>query len=264
MNQELVIHLLERRGHSVIVAENGKQAIAALEKHKFDLVLMDVQMPEMSGIEATEEIRRGEKNSGGHIPVFAMTAHAMRGDRERCLASGMDGYIAKPIDPKSFMQMIEAGASPSPATYEGEIKQARDGAIDGNALLARFGGNRKLLRNLIKTFRHDCPKMMARIRSALSSRNPRALSEAAHGLKGSVGNFGVSSAFETSKEMEKTGRQGKLDGAWELYATLEDDIARLLPDLEAASELKASRVKKVTQGTDKRKGRLHKSPRRKR
>jgi PAS domain S-box-containing protein len=264
VNQELVLHLLERRGHAVIVAENGKQAIVALSKHKFDLVLMDVQMPEMGGIEATEEIRRKEKIAGGHIPIFAMTAHAMRGDRERCLAAGMDGYIPKPIDPKLFLQTIEGGAAPASATSAGEAGANADGTIDADALLARFGGNRKLLQTLIKTFRADCPKMMAKIRSALSTRDPRLLAEAAHGLKGSVGNFGLTSAFETAKEMEKTGRQGKLDGAWERYATLEDEIARLLPALKAAGDRKAAAGKRAKKSRAVGKGRSQQSPRRKR
>jgi CheY-like chemotaxis protein len=247
VNQELVLHLLERRGHSAIVAENGKQAIAALEKHKFDLVVMDIQMPEMGGIEATEEIRRKEKSEGGHIPIFAMTAHAMPGDRERCLAAGMDGYVPKPIDPKLFTQIIETGALPPSATAVGGDAKPADqmktqGAIDAEKLLARFDGNRKLLGSLIGTFQHDCPKMMARIRGGLSARDPRALAEAAHALKGSVGNFGPSSAFETAREIEKTGREGKLDGAWDLYATLEDDLARLLPALQSAGSPKVAKA----------------------
>ena len=263
VNQELVLHLLERRGHSVIVAENGKQAIVALEKHKFDFVLMDIQMPEMGGIEATEEIRGKEKRDGGHIPIFAMTAHAMRGDRERCLAAGMDGYIPKPIDPKSFLQIVETGASSAPAKT-GEEEEKADGAIDAKALLARFGGNRKLLQSLIQTFRDDCPQMMAKIRSAVAARNPRALADASHGLKGSVGNFGVSSAFGTAREMEKTARQGKLDGAWELYATLEDDLAGLLPALEAASDRKVRKRTKTGKSRAGKKGRLPHTSRRKR
>ncbi len=254
VNQELVLHLLERRGHSAIVAENGKQAIAALEKHKFDLVVMDVQMPEMGGIEATEEIRRKEKSNGGHVPIFAMTAHAMPGDRERCLAAGMDGYIPKPIDPKSFAQIIESGVSPSataPGHNEKPLDQAKaDGAVDAQKLVERFGGNRKLMRSLIEAFRHDCPKMMTKIRGALSARDARALAEAAHALKGSVGNFGASSAFETAREIEKSGREGKLDGAWELYATLEDDLAGLLPALQSAANPKGvkARVKRKASG----------------
>src|SRR5262249_25905582 len=144
--------------------------------------------------------------------------------------------IPKPIDPKLFLQTIESGAAPASSSAAAEPAANADGTVDASGLIARFGGDYKLLQTLIKTFRSDCPKMMAKIRSALSARDSRLLAEAAHGLKGSVGNFGPTRAFETAKEMEKTGRQGKLDGAWERYATLEDDIARLLPALEAAGD----------------------------
>jgi CheY-like chemotaxis protein/HPt (histidine-containing phosphotransfer) domain-containing protein len=234
VNQELALHLLERRGHSVILAENGRQAIEAVGKHSFDLVLMDVQMPELGGLEATQAIREKEKTSGTHVPIIAMTAHAMQGDRERCLAAGMDGYIAKPLDPKKFLQTVEAvggdGAAATAVVDDGEELEA---TVESETLLERFSGNKDLLRSLVKTFSKDCPNMMARIRSSLGSRDTAALADACHALKGSVGNFGPSAALETARQIEKEARQGKLDGAWEMYATLEDNIARLLPALQA-------------------------------
>jgi len=238
VNQQLVLHVLGHRGHTVIIAENGRQAIEALDKHRFDLVLMDVQMPEMGGLEATQAIRVKEKATGGHIPILAMTAHAMQGDRERCLAAGMDGYISKPIEPKEFLQSVESMAAPA-TTPPAEIKrvESEDG-FDEETLLKRFNGNRGLLKLLVRTFQDDCPKMMARIRSALGARDPAALAEAAHGLKGSVGNFGDSAAQKTARNMEMSARQGTLDGAWETYATLEEDIARLLPALQAIGDSK--------------------------
>jgi PAS domain S-box-containing protein len=233
VNQEVAVHLIERRGHSVIVAENGREAVEAIERHKFDLVLMDVQMPEMGGLEATRVIREKEKGSGHHLPIIAMTAHAMQGDREQCIESGMDGYLAKPIDPKTFLQTVEgiSARSVGSESAENEEPGGLAGALDGKALLARFSGNRKLLRNIVKTFREDCPRMMGRIRAALTARDAVALADGAHALKGSIGNFGDSAALETTREMEKAARQGKLDGTWELYATLEDQIASLLPAL---------------------------------
>jgi PAS domain S-box-containing protein len=240
VNQEVALRLLERRGHSVIVAENGRQALTAIERHKFDLVLMDVQMPEMGGLEATQLIRAKEKSTGEHLPILAMTAHAMQGDRERCIAAGMDGYLAKPIDPKSFLQTVEGikqRATQSETTSKETDSRGASGdarhALDAEALLEWFSGNRKLLRNIVKTFRDDCPRMMARIRNALAANDANLLAEAAHALKGSVGNFGPTAALEAIREMEKIARQGKLDGAWELYATLEDEIALLLPALHA-------------------------------
>ena len=128
------------------------QALTALERHKFDLVLMDVQMPEMGGLEATQLIREKEKSTGEHVPIVAMTAHAMQGDRERCIAAGMDGYLSKPIDPKSFPQTVEGisqhlAASQTPATNRRRAKKRGGPERAGcQALLQRFSGNRKLLR----------------------------------------------------------------------------------------------------------------------
>ena len=111
VNQALAIRLLEKRGHTVTVADDGREALAALDKQPFDLVLMDVQMPEMDGFEATAAIREKEKATGAHIPIIAMTAHAMKGDEERCLAAGMDAYISKPIQPTQLFQTIEGFVS---------------------------------------------------------------------------------------------------------------------------------------------------------
>jgi|HubBroStandDraft_6_1064221.scaffolds.fasta_scaffold01339_6 PAS domain S-box-containing protein len=244
VNQELVLHLLERRGHSVIVAENGRQALAAIEKHKFDLVLMDVQMPEMGGIEATQAIREKEKSTGTHLPIVAMTAHAMRGDRERCIEAGMDSYLAKPLDPRTFLQTVESMGSseiPKPAFPAEQTEEASPpiaGGPDESALLARFNGNHKLLQTLVKAFLEDAPKMMDRIRKAVTARDAAALADAAHALKGSVGNFGPSSPFETARRMELSARQGTLEGSWEAFATLEDEMAALSPVLKKHGKAK--------------------------
>ena len=255
VNQQLVVQLLSRRGHTVVVAENGLEAIASLERHPFDLVLMDVQMPEMGGLEATQAIREKEKSTGRHIPIFAMTAHAMQGDRERCEASGMDGYLTKPIEPKTFVETIEAAASPSKIADKHDADGRAEAVFDERALLARFSGNRKLVRTLVETFRNDCPRMMAQIRSALGARDAKTLADASHGLKGSVGNFGPSGALDTARKMETAARQDKLEGAWEIYATLEDEIARLLPALHKIGNSKSKSGKR---------NRVHKSLRRKR
>ena len=236
VNQELAVHLLESRGHAVSVAENGRQALSMTEKHKFDLVLMDVQMPEMGGLEATQAIREREKESKTHIPIIAMTAHAMRGDREKCLAAGMDAYVAKPLDPKGFLQTVEDVARHGVSTSD-RPEQPPPGTseLDGTALLQRFNGNRKLLRSLVRIFRADCPKMMVRIRKAITSHDAGALADAAHALKGSVGNFGPTAAFEKARQIELSAREGVLDGSWKMYAALEDEITTLLPALQAAA-----------------------------
>jgi CheY-like chemotaxis protein len=107
VNQAVATRLLEKRGHKVVVAGNGRAALEALEKETPDLVLMDVQMPEMDGFEATAGIRAKEKSTGGHIPIIAMTAHSLKGDQERCLAAGMDGYVSKPIRTSELFATIE-------------------------------------------------------------------------------------------------------------------------------------------------------------
>jgi CheY-like chemotaxis protein len=107
VNQRLASRLLEKRGHRVTVMVNGREALEALEKQTFDLILMDVQMPEMDGFEATSAIREREKHTGAHIPIIALTAHAMKGDMERCLAAGMDGYLSKPIRPQDLDEILE-------------------------------------------------------------------------------------------------------------------------------------------------------------
>jgi PAS domain S-box-containing protein len=238
VNQQLALHLLERRGHSATVAENGREALAAIEKHNFDLVLMDVQMPEMGGLEATRAIREKEKSTGEHLPIVAMTAHAMQGDRERCLEAGMDGYLAKPLDPKIFLQTVETAASPAHKAEVDPGTSTSEPTANESTLLARFNGDRKLVLTLATAFREDCPRMMVRIRSAIRVRNATALAEAAHALKGSIGNFGASSAFESAREVEKLAREGKLDGACELCRTLEKQIAAFLLALQAIAQRK--------------------------
>jgi two-component system sensor histidine kinase/response regulator len=139
VNQRLAVRLLEKRGHSVAVANNGREALAALEKEPFQLILMDVQMPEMDGMEVTARIRALEKGTGKHIPILAMTAHAMQGDRERCLAGGMDGYFSKPIRILALHEMIEQ-VVPLHATPDRVTVPAQ--AVTGDPILEVFAANR--------------------------------------------------------------------------------------------------------------------------
>jgi CheY-like chemotaxis protein len=122
VNQRLAVRLLEKRGHRVVVAGDGREALDAMSATEpFDLVLMDVQMPEIDGLEATAQIREREHGTGRHVPIIAMTAHAMKGDRERCLQAGMDGYLAKPIQPQELFETIaRLLPAPEPRRREGE------------------------------------------------------------------------------------------------------------------------------------------------
>jgi CheY-like chemotaxis protein len=111
VNRTLIVRLLQKRGHQLVIAENGREALEAHARETFDAVLMDVQMPEMDGFEATAEIRKHELVSGKHLPIIALTAHAMTGDRERCLAAGMDGYLTKPISPVELYDALDAAVT---------------------------------------------------------------------------------------------------------------------------------------------------------
>ncbi|MFH1242162.1 MAG: response regulator [Pseudomonadota bacterium] len=111
VNQKLAVKMLEKRGHRVVVASDGRQAMEALDRESFDLILMDVQMPGMDGFETTKAIREKEEREGGHIPIVAMTAHAIKGDRERCLEAGMDDYVPKPIRAEELFRVIESRVS---------------------------------------------------------------------------------------------------------------------------------------------------------
>jgi CheY-like chemotaxis protein len=115
INQKLAVRLLEKQGHEVVVAQNGREAVEIWQREEVDLILMDVQMPEMDGLEATRWIRERERETGKHTPIIAMTAHAMKGDRERCLEAGMDGYLSKPIRPRELEETIQAMVASHPS-----------------------------------------------------------------------------------------------------------------------------------------------------
>ncbi|MSS73205.1 MAG: response regulator, partial [Candidatus Latescibacteria bacterium] len=226
VNQRLAVRLLERWGHRVTVAENGRQALSLLEDQKFDLALMDVQMPEMDGFETTARIREREKATGAHLPIIAMTAYAMEGDRERCMAAGMDGYVAKPILAEDLFQTIEQvvlgkdGAEVAPATLK------TDSVFDREEALERVGGDADLLGELTELLLDNCPGMLARLEEAVSRRDAKALERAAHTLKGAVGQLGARNVSEAALRLETIGAKNDLTGAKEILAVLEKEMER--------------------------------------
>src|SRR5262249_16000396 len=193
VNQLLAIRLLEKRGHRVTVTSNGQEALAALENDDFDVLLMDVQMPVMDGFEATAAIRERERLTGAHLPIVAMTAHAMKGDRERCLQRGMDGYVSKPLQASELHAAIEGVVSGGLGGVAGPVTSQSSGqAIEGTgnapytvdlaAALERTGGDMDLLRELAGVFCSDCPRLLAQVRAALDASDGKRLEEAAHAL----------------------------------------------------------------------------------
>ena len=241
VNQRLAVSLLEKRGHQVVVAENGREALAALDGQPFDAVLMDVQMPEMDGFEATAAIRARDANSGAHTPIIAMTAHALKGDRDRCCEAGMDAYVSKPLRPQELFEVLEGlvtaadSASPAPAPPEHPA-----GAFDMAAALERVDGDAGLLKELAGLFLDECPQWMAKIRQAIDQRDAAKLHQAAHSLKGSVGNFGARAAFEAAQRLETDGREQNWRRAEEHWITLEQAIGRLEPTFVELSQPEVS------------------------
>jgi signal transduction histidine kinase/DNA-binding response OmpR family regulator len=230
VNQKLAVRLLEKQGHTVVVAANGREAVEAAGRQPFDLVLMDVQMPEMDGFEATAAIRHAERGTGRHLPILAMTAYAMKGDRERCLEAGMDGYVSKPIQGRELSEMIERLVASSGAPEEKETPTP-SAVLDREEIEERVGGDTKLLRELIDLFFADCPRMWQNVRDALSLGDAVKLSRAAHTLKGSVGVFGAKSAREAAEHVEQLARAGNLAQAAEAVTQLEAELERLKPTL---------------------------------
>ena len=235
VNQRLAVRLLEKWGHTVVVAGNGRKAIETWEQEPFNLILMDVQMPEMSGLEATAVIRERERFAGARIPIIAMTAHAMEGDREKCLAAGMDHYVTKPIDQRKLFEAVESSGRPAmPETAANMNAKVTDKnlSFDPGVVLERVDGDRELLREIGGLFLEDAPRLLADIRNAISRADAKALEHSAHTLKGSVGNFGARLAFDAALALEQMGRQGDFARAHESFALLEQQVNLLGPALE--------------------------------
>jgi len=232
VNQRLAVRLLEKKGYRVAVAGNGKRALAALEREPFDLVLMDLQIPEMSGIEVTSIIRAHESETGRHVPVVAMTAHAMRGDRERCLEAGMDGYVSKPIEAAALYAAAEQFIPRSAMAWRGPSAAAA--ACGPEEAAGPHGG--ELIRQTVSRFLQDCPRLVAEIREAIGRGDCRQLERTAHALKTAVAGFAAGAAAEAALRLEKLGHAGDLAPAKVALAHLEDEIGRLWSGLGPPGE----------------------------
>jgi PAS domain S-box-containing protein len=226
VNQRLALLLLEKLGHTPVIANNGKEALAALEhpSEPFDLVLMDLAMPVLSGFEATVLIREREKQTGGHIPIIAMTAHALKGDRERCLEVGMDDYVSKPVDAGKLLQAIQRQTG-------GTIP-----LVEQDVVLRRLGDNRALLLEITRIYLDTWQGLLVKVRQAVESGDPNAVHHAAHDLKGAVSNFTSGPPFELALQLMTMGRNKQLTGAADLLPELERALQRLEPEMRALLE----------------------------
>jgi len=235
-NRKLAISILNRRGHVCESAADGDEAVAACSQQDFDVVLMDVQMPVCDGFAATNQIRAREKSAGKHTPIIALTAHALVGDREKCLRVGMDSYLSKPIHAGDLVTLVEriTGVSPdeSLASLSDPNPAAASKPFDITAALARMGGEQDLLDEHIGFVLADTPELLQQMKVAIEEGKPRELELAAHRLKSLVSSYNHDSAYELTQQLENYGKDNVLERASEPMSQLELILQDFIASLE--------------------------------
>ena len=273
INRRVALGLLRSRGHQAVVAVNGQEAVDTLATQEFDVVLMDMQMPVMDGYEATTEIRKRERQTGGHIPIVAMTAEALKGDRERCIETGMDEYVSKPISAAAMYRAIEkfpavclpadfghrnlkessqpqtqnisttatkevSSALPDAKNRSEKLEPVTVEVIDWNVAKKLLGDDDAVLTEFSDLLKSEAPLRMAEIRNAIEQLDAKLLRRAAHTLKGSCSYFGAKPVIQAALALEELGTSESFDGSDELLETLERDLAQLLAALDAGPPMK--------------------------
>jgi signal transduction histidine kinase/CheY-like chemotaxis protein/HPt (histidine-containing phosphotransfer) domain-containing protein len=257
INRMVAERLLEKRGHTVVAVENGREALAAVIKEPFDILLMDVQMPEMDGYEATSAIRAYEQTRGRRTPIIALTAHAMKGDRERCLAAGMDAYVSKPIAAEELLERIDDLLSSDPAASRGPGTSRSGPAPSGPAAggppvldraeaLGHVGGDPALLAEVVAIFRNEGPRILESIERALAAGTCPPVAASAHRLKGSLATLGAGASVAAAERLEESAAAGDLRLARDAWKGLRLELDRLTPELagEPAAPPHAARKRK--------------------
>jgi len=220
VNQLVVVALLTKWGHRVAVACDGARGLEALERQEFDLVLMDIQMPVMDGIDATRAIRERERKSGGHIPIIAITAHAAAQDRVRCFDAGMDSYLTKPIKSELLRAAIAELFPETAVQPTSSSGQASGGYVDFDQLKEFVGEDPALLAEVIQIFLDDAPVTLENAARGITDADSRVVEMSAHRLKGSLSTMGAAAAAETANLLESLAHGGVLVGAAELCEQL--------------------------------------------
>ena len=252
MNQKVALGFLTKWGHEVHIANNGQVALDRWRREPFDVILMDMQMPEMNGYDATVAIRSEERGTGRRIPIIAMTAEAMKGDREHCLEAGMDDYISKPFDPESLYRVVaavsaeacatvgkpvtEEASPPTDVSTEESDPSPENGVIDWDVARKNTGNDAELLESLIQIFLAEYPHMLAEIRQAIDTSDAVLLRRAAHTLKGSAAIFGAQPVADAALRLEMMGRENNFALAAQGLERLEPRTLRLVEVFQATRD----------------------------
>ncbi len=244
VNQTVATRMLEKMGHVVVIAGNGNEALSMLATRTFDLVLMDIQMPEMDGLTTTRRIREAEQSTQQRLPIVAMTAHAMKGDRERCIEAGMDGYVSKPIS-RQLLEEAIAGAlhsRPDTRAVAGSMQpqEAAADAWDPLKTLEKLGGDEKLFDEVITIFLDAGPKHLASLRQAIACGSAKVVEEIAHALRGELGYFGISEVSRGARELEEMARNADLRNAEKVYTQFELELTQVLTSMRGMAANRAA------------------------
>jgi CheY-like chemotaxis protein len=229
INRAVVTALLGKRGHRLTQAANGREAVEAVARETFDLIFMDVQMPEMDGFEATRLIRAQENGTGRRIRIVAMTAHVMVADRERCLAAGMDEFLAKPLEKSALLELLFRVSKGQKPSLPSVLVFSREKLLD------QVEGDEGLLRDLVELFRSNTPSLVAALRDSIARRHSTDLAHAAHALLSSLSAIGAQRAAELTRRLES-------EALGEDYASLEKILMSLESALDEVDAILASRI----------------------
>jgi CheY-like chemotaxis protein/HPt (histidine-containing phosphotransfer) domain-containing protein len=246
VNRTVAVSILEEEGHTVSVAKHGKEALTLLKRagdDAYDMVFMDVQMPVMDGFEATQAIRTAEASTHDHLPIVAMTANAMKGDREKCLNAGMDDYVAKPVRIKDIRSVIARWDSACHSRRQAR-RQIRldEAAMNIDLALDNLSGNRRILIAVLDEFLRNLPAALSEIKSAAESTNAAALKVAAHGLKGAASNVCAEPTRRIAERLERMGAAGDLREVGATLSELESCVDELRRFVQENAESAALRL----------------------
>jgi len=242
VNQRVALGFLEKWGHQVTIAADGREAVDCVKQESFDLILMDIQMPNMNGYEATAAIRESEKGTDSHQYIVAMTAEAMKGDREKCLQFGMDDYISKPFDPKDLLRVIHSSGTSGLSTETASVASQEatrghssapknDDLYQWDQILEKLGGDEAMLCGIAEAYMEEAPALLAKMSEALDSGDAQQMSRSAHTLKGASSLFGIEAVTEIAQSIESKSKTGDLAGLEEPFARLKEHCSRLLKAL---------------------------------